>query len=157
MTILSPGWNPPWRPAISGTTLLDEGRHDAHAVGSVQAGVKHDRQQEIGDWAGRHHGCALRYWLGVERPFALLRRHARERFRRRLGGGVFVVDEFDVAAKRDPRKPPARAVLIVKPKISGPKPIENALTVTPHQRATRKWPSSWMKTTSVSTSTNTMP
>src|SRR5262245_28505748 len=38
-----------------------------------------------------------------------------------------------------------------KPKISRPKPIEKALTRTPHQRATRKWPSSWMKTTTVRT------
>ena len=36
--------------------------------------------------------------------------------------------------------------LSFQPKISRPKPIENTSTATPHQRATRKWPSSWMKT-----------
>src|SRR5262245_51926663 len=38
-----------------------------------------------------------------------------------------------------------------KPNSSGPKPIENTRTRTPHQRATRKWPSSWKKTTTLKT------
>ena len=33
----------------------------------------------------------------------------------------------------------------LKPTISGPKPTEKVSTRTPHQRATRKWPSSWKK------------
>ena len=42
----------------------------------------------------------------------------------------------------------------LKPNSSGPKPIENTSTRTPHQRATRKWPSSWKNTTIVSTNRN---
>ena len=34
-----------------------------------------------------------------------------------------------------------------KPKIVGPKPIENFSTFTPFHLARRKWPSSWMKIT----------
>jgi len=39
----------------------------------------------------------------------------------------------------------------VKPKISRPKPMENVLTDTPHQRATMKCPNSWTNTTMLST------
>jgi hypothetical protein len=39
----------------------------------------------------------------------------------------------------------------LKPISSGPKPIENTSTRTPHIRATRKWPSSWKNTTMVRT------
>ena len=39
----------------------------------------------------------------------------------------------------------------LKPNSSGPNPIEKTRTRTPFQRATRKWPSSWKNTTTVST------
>jgi hypothetical protein len=38
--------------------------------------------------------------------------------------------------------------------ISGPKPMEKAVTPTPHQRPTRKWPISCTNTTIVSTIRN---
>ena len=37
----------------------------------------------------------------------------------------------------------------LKPNSSGPNPMEKTSTRTPHQRATRKWPSSWKNTTIV--------
>ena len=70
----------------------------------------------------------------------------------RHAGAVGVAEELDVAAERDRRESfqrvPCRSL---KPNSSGPKPIEKAFTPTPHQRPTRKWPSSWTKTTMVRT------
>ncbi|OLC39130.1 MAG: hypothetical protein AUH81_02420 [Candidatus Rokubacteria bacterium 13_1_40CM_4_69_5] len=37
---------------------------------------------------------------------------------------------------------------------TGPKPIEKRSTPTPAQRATRKWPSSWMRMRTPMTTTN---
>ena len=39
-------------------------------------------------------------------------------------------------------------------RIFGPNPSENVITRTPFQRASRKWPSSWMKTSTPSTNRN---
>ncbi len=39
-------------------------------------------------------------------------------------------------------------------RIFGPNPSENVITRTPFQRASRKWPSSWMKTSTPRTNRN---
>ena len=62
--------------------------------------------------------------------------------RRLIGhaGGVLVAKELDVATERNGRDLPAGAVAIIEADSSGPKPIENVSTFTPHQRATKKMP-----------------
>jgi hypothetical protein len=51
----------------------------------------------------------------LERTFAVGSRHLLQRVTGRDTGAVLVVQEFDVAAQRDPGQAPARVVAVVEP------------------------------------------
>ena len=92
--------------------LADARRDRVNANREVHSRVDHEGKEKICGRSSEHHGRALPYGLSLKGAPPLLRRQARERLRGRLARGVLVVDEFHVAAERNPGDAPARALAI---------------------------------------------
>ena len=103
------------------------------AVSQVDAGEDDDGEEEVGDRPGCHDGGALPDRLIME---ALTARSAALIDVSVSSSGVArrvtVAEELDVAAQRNSGQAPAGAVAVVEADNSGPKPIENAVTLMPH-------------------------
>ena len=98
----------------AGDDLIDP--RDQHLLAEEigRAGEDQDRQQEVGDRPRGHDRGALAERLSREGALALALRHARDPGSVGSAGGVGVAGEFHVAAKRDQREAPARAVPVVE-------------------------------------------
>ena len=99
----------------AGHDAVDPRRHHLAAIDAENRRENGDSQQEIGKRAGRHDRGAGGNPLAREgrRPFG--RAHLVKRGAIAPTCLVFVAEEFDVAAERDQRQPPARPLAIVKP------------------------------------------
>ena len=118
------------------------------------AGENGDRQDEIGDRPGRDDRRAGADALAGKRMCPLRRIHCLDFSAIGNARLVLVAEELDVAAERDQRQPPARALAVVEAEQLRAEADREDLDRTPHQRATRKWPSSWKNTTIVRTNRN---
>src|ERR1700730_2530545 len=94
--------------------LIDARRRARLAEEREQAGEDHDRQNEVGNRARGHDRRARSDLLVVETALALFLGHVGERVRRRRRGLGLVAEELDIAAERNRRNLPARAMAVVE-------------------------------------------
>ncbi len=87
--------------STAGLDLVDARGGAGLAEESEQAGEDHDREQEVGDRAGRHDRRARSNLLVMKTARALFRGHLGERLGRRRGGFALVAEELHIAAERD--------------------------------------------------------
>ena len=97
------------------------GGHGLLAVKHEDAGKNHYGQKEIGHRPGHHDGRALGHRLKHKTLRFLAFIHGSKALGVRHAGGIFVAEEFHVAAERDGGDFPPRAVAVVKTDDFGPK------------------------------------
>ncbi len=114
LTIRSPGLKPAACAGEFGHQRLDPRLGHLLADEPEHQREDDDREQEVGDRPRRHDGRARRQRLGLERALPLGRRQALQAVARGEAGGVLVVQELDVPAKRQPGEAPAGAVPVVE-------------------------------------------
>src|SRR5690606_11509865 len=98
----------------TGDDLVDARRRGLAPVDGEDAGEDDEGEDEIGDRASGDDRRALPDILGEERVLAVLVRHAGDRVAARRAGGVLVAEELHIAAERNGRDLPARAVPVVE-------------------------------------------
>ena len=113
-TIRSPGLKPAACAALLRLHGIDAGGRCLLAVEGEHGREDHDRQDEVRDRPGRDDRGALADRLEEEALAPLRLAHVADRFLIRHARGVLVAEELDVAAERDGRDLPARAVAIVE-------------------------------------------
>src|SRR5450631_2547527 len=94
--------------------LIDARRRARLAEEGEQAGKDHDGENEIGNRTSGHDRRPRSNLLVVKTALALFLGHAGERLGRRRRGLALIAEEFDVAAERNRRNLPARAMAVVE-------------------------------------------
>ena len=98
--------------ALPGLDNIHLGGRAPLAEEGEDGGEDDDSEQEIGDRPCGHDRGAGAKRLALETVLALFLGHAFEALT--CARGVLIVDEFYIAAERDPGQPPARTVAIVE-------------------------------------------
>ena len=128
----SPGRKPAFSADAARVDDVHLGGGDALAENAEDSGENDDGEQEIGNRAGRHDGRALGERLALEASLALLLGQLLERPAAAAGArDVLVVDELHVAAERDPRDLPPRAVPVGEADDLGPEADREGLDAHP--------------------------